>query len=122
MKLSDDKARRLSQLVWRERAWRWLPVAAGVVALLGAFLFLTETQMGRVDRTLDVRVHDATVMDIKRTVGHGAAIVHVRLKDGREVDAVSLFPVPPVTGAQVVVNEEQHASGRLTYDIVRFAH
>lgn len=121
MRLSDDKARRLTQLVWRERARRWLPLIAGALVLLGAFLFLTETQMGRSDRTVEVKVHDATVVDIKRTVGHGAAVVHVRLNDGREVDAVSLFRVAPTAGAHVVVNEEQHASGRMTYDIVRFA-
>lgn len=121
MKLSDDKARRLTHLVWRDRARRWLPVAAGALALLAAFLFLTETQIDHADRTVDVKVHDATVMDIKRTVGHGAAVVHVRLQDGREVDAVSLFRVAPIAGAHVVVNEERHKSGRLTYDIVRFA-
>ena len=121
MKLSDDKARRLTRLVWRDRAVRWLPVAAGVLALLGAFLFLTETQIDHADRTVDVTVHDARVMDIKRTVGRGAAVVQVRLEGGREVDAVSLFRVAPMTGSHVVVNEERHTSGRLTYDIVRFA-
>lgn len=120
MKLSDDKARRLTRLVWRERAWRWLPVAAGVLALLGAFTFLTETQIEHADRTVDVKVHDAHVIDIKRTVGRGAAVVQVRLDDGREVDAVSLFRVAPLSGAHVIVNEEKHASGRMTYDIVRF--
>ncbi|NJO23843.1 MAG: hypothetical protein HC868_14085 [Sphingomonadales bacterium] len=121
MRLSDDKARRLTQLVWRDRARRWLPVAASALALLAASLFLTETQIDHADRTVEVKVHDGTVMDIKRTVGHGAAVVHVRLQDGQEVDAVSLFRVAPIAGAHVVVNEERHNSGRLTYDIVRFA-
>ena len=121
MKLSDDKARKLSRLVWRDRALRWLPVAAGALALLAAFLFLTETQIDHADRTVDVKVLGATVVDIKRTAARGAAVVHVRLEDGRDVDAVSLFRVAPTAGSHVVVNEERHTSGRLTYDIVRFA-
>ncbi len=121
MKLSDDKARKLSRLVWRDRALRWLPVAAGALALLAAFLFLTETQIDHADRTVHVKVLGATVVDIKRTAARGAAVVHVRLEDGRDVDAVSLFRLAPTAGTHVVVNEAKHASGRLTFDVVRFA-
>ena len=121
MKLSDDKARRLTRLVWRDRARTWLPVAAVALVLIGAVFFLTETQIDHADRTVDVTVHGATVVDIKRTAARGAAVVHVRLEDGRDVDAVSLFRVAPTAGSHVVVNEERHTSGRLTYDIVRFA-
>lgn len=121
MKLSDDKARRLTRLVWRDRARTWLPLAAVALVLIAAVFFLTETQIDHADRTVDVKVHGATVMDIKRTAARGAAVVHVRLEDGRDVDAVSLFRVAPTAGLHVVVNEERHNSGRLTYDIVRFA-
>lgn len=121
MRLSDEKARQLTRLVWRERARRWLPVVLAAFVMLGGFLFLTETQIDHTDRTVDVKVHDGTVMDIKRTVGRGAAVVQVRLDDGREVDAVSLFRVAPMAGSQVVVNEERHASGRMSFDVVRFA-
>lgn len=121
MKLSDDKARRLTWLVWRDRARIWLPLAAVALVLIAAVFFITETQIGHADRTVDVKVHGATVVDIKRTAARGAAVVHVRLEDGRDVDAVSLFRVAPTAGSHVVVNEERHKSGRLTYDIVRFA-
>ena len=121
MRLSDDKARRLTRLVWRDRVRTWLPVAAVGLVLIGAVCFLTETQIDHADRTVDVTVHDATVMDIKRTAARGAAVVHVRLQDGRDVDAVSLFRMAPTAGTHVVVNEAKHASGRSTYDLVRFA-
>ena len=121
MKLSDDKARRLTRLVWRDRARTWLPIAAVALVLIAVVFYLTETQIDRADRTVDVKVHGATVVDIKRTAARGAAVVHVRLEDGRDVDAVSLFRVAPTAGSHVVVNEERHTSGRLTYDIVRFA-
>ena len=121
MRLSDDKARKLTRLVWRDRARTWLPVAAVAFVLVGAVCFLTETQIDHADRTVDVTVHEATVVDIKRTAARGAAVVHVRLEDGRDVDAVSLFRVAPTAGMHVVVNEAKHASGRLTFDVVRFA-
>ena len=121
MKLSDDKARRLTQLVWRDRARRWLPIAAAAGVLLAALAFLTESSIDRSDRTVDVQVHKATVVDIKRTAARGAAVVNVLLDDGRTVDAVSLFRVAPSAGAHVIVNEERHASGRLSFDVVRFA-
>ena len=121
MKLSDDKARRLTRLVWRDRARTWLPIAAVALVLIAVVFYLTETQIDRADRTVDVKVHGATVVDIKRTAARGAAVVHVRLEDGRDVDAVSLFRVAPTAGSHVVVNEERHTSGRLTSDIVRFA-
>jgi hypothetical protein len=121
MKLSDDKARRLTRLVWLERARLWLPMAAAAAVVLGAAMFLTETQIEHADRTVDVRVHDATVVEIKRTAARGASVVHVHLDDGRDVDAVSLFRIAPTAGAHVVVNEARHASGKLSYDVVRFA-
>ena len=67
MKLSDDKARRLTRLVWRDRARTWLPIAAVALVLIAVVFYLTETQIDHADRTVDVKVHGATVVDIKRT-------------------------------------------------------
>jgi hypothetical protein len=122
MRLSDDKARRLSMLVWRERARRWLPIVLVAVVLLGGFTVFLVKQMGRADRTVDVTVHDGTVVDIKKFgAARGAAIIHVRLDDGRDVEAFSAIRVVPPTGAHVVINEARHASGKLTFDITRLA-
>ena len=121
MRLSDDKARRLTWLVWRDRAVRWVPIMVLVAALAGFVIFATDIQMQHADPTVQVQVHDARVVDAKRTMARSAAVVHVHLDDGREVEAISLFRVPPSHGAHVVVNEAVHASGRRTYDVVRFA-
>ena len=121
MRLSDDKARRLNRLVWRERARTWLPIAGFALGLLAIAVFFMEKQIDRADRTLDVQVHAATVIDVKRTAARGAAVVHVRLDDGRDVDAVSGLRLTPQSGSHVVINEARHASGHLTYDVVRFA-
>jgi hypothetical protein len=116
--MSDDKARRLERLVWRERARIALPAVAAVLALVGLLLFTTEWQIGHSDRTVGVEVHEATVVAVKRTAARGAAVVRVHLDDGRDVDAVSRLRLTPPAGAHVVVNEERHASGRLTWDVV----
>lgn len=121
MRLSDDKARQLTWLVWRDRARRWLPLVGAGVVLFGIVTFVTEKQIERADPTVQVQAHDATVVENKRTATRGAAVLHVHLDDGRDVDAISLFRVPPTTGAHVIVNESRHASGRLSYDVVRFA-
>jgi len=119
VRLADDKARRLRWLVWRERARIALPAMAAVLALVGLLLFTTEWQLGRSDRTVETHVHEATVMAVKRTAARGAAIIRVHLDDGRDVDAVSALRLTPPAGAHVLVSEARHASGRLTWDVVR---
>jgi hypothetical protein len=47
--------------------------------------------------------------------------VHVHLDDGREVDAFSALRLTPFAGTHVVINEALHASGKHTFDVVRFA-
>ena len=95
------------------------PLPWVAVALLTFFLV---RQVEKADRTLDVLVHQATVVHIKKSGnGRAAAIVEVRLDDGRDVDAFSALRLDPVTGAHVVVNEARHESGRMTYDIARLA-
>jgi len=119
MRLSDEKSRRLTTLVWRERARRWLPVVVVVIALAGALTYVLSSQVQRADRTVDVRERDGTVVSIKQGGSRGASIVRVHLGDGRDVDAHSAMRVVLPMGSHVVVAEARHASGRLTYDVVR---
>ena len=122
MRLSDDKSRRLTALLWRERARRWLAVVVVVLVMAGGFTFILSSQTKRADRTVDVREHGGTVLSIKQgSNARGAAVVHVHLDDGRDVDAFSAFRVVLPKGAHVVIAEARHASGRLTYDVVRLA-
>jgi hypothetical protein len=120
MRLSEDKARRLSALVWRERARRFLPLVILALVVLGAFTAILRNQMARADRTLDVQVRSATVVNIKKlAASRGAAIVTIHLDDGHDVDAFSALGFVPAPGEHVVVNVARHTSGRLTYDIAR---
>ena len=119
MRLSDEKARRLTALIWRERMRRWLLVVAVVLVVAGGLTFMLARQVERADRTVDVHERDGTVVSIKQGGSRGASIVHVHLSDGRDVDAYSASRVVLPKGAHVVVAEARHASGRLTYDVVR---
>ncbi len=119
MRLSQEKARQLSRLVWRERLRRALPIVLAVVLLgVGATYFFLK-QIERADRTVDVTMHDGKVIDVKKQgAARGAAIVVVHLDDGRDVDAFSALRVVPIPGAHVTISEARHASGKLTYDIM----
>ena len=122
MRLSDDKARRLNALVWRDRARRVIPLVAAAVAVTGVLTFFLVRQVERGDKTTDVQIRQATVVHIKKSGnGRAAAIVEIRLDDGREAEAFSALRIDPQVGTHVVVNEAKHASGRLTYDIARVA-
>jgi hypothetical protein len=118
MRLSDEKARRLWRLVWRDRLRRALPIALAVVVLaVGATYFFLK-QLERADRTVDVKMHDGKVVEVRKMgAARGAPVVHVLLDDGRDVDAFSALRVVPGPGAHVHIAEARHASGRLTYDV-----
>jgi hypothetical protein len=122
MKLSSEKARQLTVLVWRERVRRIMPLLLIMLGLIGGFAFLTANRARRIDQTIDVQTHEGTVVNIKRgSPARGAFIVHARLHDGREIDAFSTLRIAPPAGANVLVNEARHASGRYTFEIVRLA-
>src|SRR3979490_733361 len=102
MRLSEDKARRLNALVWRERVRRVLPVIAVAVGAIALLTFFLVRQVEKADRTLDVQVHQATVIHVKKSGnGRAAAIVEVRLDDGRDVEALSVLRLAPMGGGHV---------------------
>ena len=119
MRLSNEKARRLSLLVWRERARRALLALIVLLAVAGAATYMLSSQAQRADRTLEVREREGTVVSIKQGGSRGASTLRVHLSDGQEVDAhsASRLVLPP--GSHIVIAETRHASGRLTYDVVR---
>lgn len=119
MRMSPENSRRLTRLVWRDRAGRWLPIFAAFAVGLAALAYVTELQVGRVDRTIEVKSHDATVLSIKNSGARGVAVFRVHLDDGRDVDAVSAVRLTPAPGAHMVVTEAKHASGRSTFDVMR---
>jgi len=121
MKLSQENARRLSALVWRERLRRFAPIVLAVLVLTALLTVFLVRQVDRADRTVSVAVHNATVLTVKQGGGARAAILHVHLDDGRDVDAFSALRLTPFAGTHVVINEGLHASGKHTFDVMRVA-
>jgi hypothetical protein len=122
VRLSDENARRLTRLVWRDRLRRILPFVLAILVLAGGATFFFLKQVERADRTLDVTAHEGTVTNVKKLgATRGAAVVHVHLDDGRDVDAFSAMRVVPVPGTHVQVSEARHASGKLTFDVTGLA-
>ena len=121
-RLSDDKARRLSALVWRERLQRWLPIVVGLRADRRRLSPTSTCQPDGPCRPAPSTCSSTTAVSrasSKAAIPAVASIVYVHLDDGRDVEAFSHFRVAPPNGAHVVVAEARHASGRVTYDVVR---
>ena len=70
MRLSEEKARQLNALVWRDRMRRIVPIVAVAVGAVALLTFFLVRQVEKADRTLDVLVHQATVVHIKKS-GNG---------------------------------------------------
>jgi hypothetical protein len=118
VRLSDENARRLMSLVWRDRLRRALPFVLVAVLIAGGATFFFVERLARADRTLGLTAHEGTVVNVKQLgAARGAAVVQVHLDDGRDVDAFSFIKVVPIPGAHVQVSEARHASGKLTYDV-----
>ncbi|MFM1814244.1 MAG: hypothetical protein RLZ98_939 [Pseudomonadota bacterium] len=119
MKLSKENSRRLTYRVWRERITSWL-VPALVMAIVGAgFVLLQNYYLPKADAVVEARQHAATVIAFEEALGRQGSKVRVHLDDGRDVDAYSRLAVFPARGTHLVINELKHASGRLTFDVLR---
>jgi hypothetical protein len=118
MRLSDDKARRLTRLVWRDRAKRALPLVLAAALLFAAVAYFTELSIGNIDRTIAVQQHPGTIVNVKQTSPRGSVVL-VHLGDGRDVEAFSSSRIAPHAGEHVLINEARHASGRSTYEIAK---
>jgi len=106
-------------LVWRERARRGLLALIVLLAVAGAATYMLSSQTQRADRTLEVREREGTVVSVKQGGSRGASVIRVHLGDGRDVDAHSAARLVLPPGSHIVIAETRHASGRLTYDVVR---
>jgi hypothetical protein len=119
MRLSDDKSRELSRLVWRERLRTFAPVVLLVACGFAGLTFYFNWQRSHSDPTVGFAQVHGTVLEVKRQTLRSAAIVHVKLDDGREVDAFSGLGTLLPPGTHVDIAAATHASGKLTYDITR---
>ena len=45
MRMSEDKSRRLTAMVWRERAQRWVPIVLALVLLFAGATYMLSSQL-----------------------------------------------------------------------------
>lgn len=118
MKLSSNHQKRLTGLIWIERMKKALPAVLIIGAIGAVAIYMTSERAARMDRTVEVKDHAASILVVKRPRTRGAAVVTARLDDGRVVDAVSQLNSILVPDDKVTIAEAVHASGRHTYDVI----
>lgn len=118
--MTPEQKRRLDRMVWMQRLKILVPSVAVVLILGGAYVWVLAEKIGRVDAVTETHLVAGTVAGTPRLAGRsGAFRVHVRLRDGSEVDADSRLPQPPHDGERVELRASGHKSGRVTYALVR---
>ena len=114
-----ERERELSRLIWKERIKRSAIAVLAAVAIFGAYVFLTYERTKLVDVTVETAKLDGTVISTAPGLTGKSMVVHVRLDDGREIDATSYLKLQPVPGAHAEVRMARHQSGRVTYGVAK---
>ena len=71
MRLSQDKSRRLTAMVWRERVKRWVPVALVLVLLFTGATYMLSNQLSKADKTLaEIEQENSQLTDQLPTSGN----------------------------------------------------
>lgn len=118
--MTPEQARRLNRLIWADRLRRWGPTAIGLAALLLGMAYLMGEKLARIDTVVEAEVLHGRITDAARMAGRrGGFLVHARLDDGRDVEAISQLAQPPLEGEEAEIRAARHASGRVTYDVLR---
>lgn len=119
MRLSRDHDRKLTQLIWRERAKRAAFIGALSAVLIGGAAYFNHQRELRADPTLTVNSIEATVIEGPVRWVQRGHIMHARVADGREVDAWISSGYAPAFGTHVILAEAHHKSGKLSYELIR---
>lgn len=118
--MRPDMARKLGRAIWRQRLVTYGPTFALLLfcASIGGYLFTQK--LGRSDPMVETMQVDGTIMEAHRVSGRAAVfIAHVRLDDGREVDADSTLTTALVPKERVVVSQSRHASGKVSHHVMQ---
>lgn len=121
--MTPEQKRKLERMIWTQRLKVLVPSVLVVALVFGGFAWMTARQAARVDRTVESHLVAGEVVGTPRITGRrGGFLVHVRLGDGKEVDALSALSTPPVAGESIELRAAAHKSGRVTYSVVRLVN
>lgn len=118
--MTPDQKRQLDRMIRMQRLKVVVPLVAAAVIVCGAIVWMTAARTARLDATVERHAVTGHVLGKAVLTGRrGGFQVHVRLDDGHEVDAVSQMRQPPYPGEAIELAASTHASGRVTYQVVR---
>jgi hypothetical protein len=114
-----ERERALTRLIWVQRIKTWGTAVLAAVVIFGAYVFLTYERTSLIDVTVATATLDGTIVGSSPGQTSKSAIVHVRLDDGREIDAATYGKLQPVPGAHAEIHMAKHQSGLVTYGVVK---
>ncbi len=118
--MRTERERALTRLIWKERIKRSVIAVLVLGVVFGAYVFLTYERTTLIDKTVETATLDGTVVSSERSFSRkGGFTVHVKLDDGKEIDAVSLLAFMPPPGAHAEVRMARHESGLVSYNVDR---
>lgn len=121
--MRPDMARKLQRAIWMNRLKAYGPTVLFVMVCVIAGGFWFNSRLASGDPTVSVVQTAGTVQATTRVASRAAIyIVHVKLDDGKEVDADSTLAVIPVANERVALNQARHASGKTTYHVTHVVH
>lgn len=121
--MTPEQKKQLDRIILVSRLKVFVPMVATAAIVLGAVVWMTAAKISRTDATLERHPVAGQVAGVARLAGRrGGFQVHVKLDKGGEVDAVSALAQPPYNGEAVELDAATHASGRITYKVVRLGN
>jgi hypothetical protein len=121
--MTPGQKKQLDRIILMHRLKIIVPSIAVAAVMFGTIAWIMTAQTARIDATLEHHKVAGHVVGAARLTGRrGGFKVHVKLDDGREVDAMSGVPQPPYAGEAVELDAATHASGRVTYSVVRLVN
>jgi len=118
--MRPEMARKLAQAIWRQRVTTYGPTLLLLIVCtsLGGWFF--SYRLDRADPAIAMTEVTGIVMEARRVASKTAVtIAHIRLDDGKEIDADSTLPAPLIPNEHVVLNEMRHASGKMSYHVLK---
>lgn len=118
--MTPEQKKQLDRMILMQRLKIIVPSVAVVLVIFGIITWMTAARTDRIDTTVEQHTVAGQVVGTARLTGRrGGFQIHVKLDDGKEVEAISALPQPPYPGEEVELSAATHASGKVTYKVVR---
>lgn len=114
-----ERERALTRLIWKQRIKTWGTAVLVAVTIFGGYVFMTYERTTLIDQTIETATLDGTIVGSSPGLTSKSTVVHVRLDDGRQIDAMTYARMQPVPGAHAEIRMAKHKSGLVTYNVAK---